>query len=132
MVGLTPNPDGLIPAGDVARLQEWGAEIRRRFGTPLAQTSAVGKQKLSLKLDKAQPVNYYQIQEDITKGERIRAYRVEARVDGKWTAVAKGSSVGHKRIEAFPETNAREFRLVVEQSTAEPQIRDFSIFSVKL
>ena len=131
MVGLTPNPQGLIPSGDVARLKEWGAEIRRRFGTPLAQAAATGKQKVSLKLDKAQPVNYYLIQEDITQGERIRAYRVEARVDGKWITVAKGSSVGHKRIEAFPETEAREFRLVIEQSTAEPQIRNFSIFSVK-
>lgn len=39
MVGLTPNPEGLIPDGDVHRLQEWGNEIQRRFGTPLAQTS---------------------------------------------------------------------------------------------
>ena len=27
MIGLTPNPDGVIPQGDVTRLQKWGAEI---------------------------------------------------------------------------------------------------------
>ena len=32
IVGLTPNPDGVIPEGDVKRLKEWGEEIARRFG----------------------------------------------------------------------------------------------------
>ena len=130
MVGLTPNPDGLIPEGDVRRLKEWGAEINRRFGQPLAATSATGKKRLSLSLDKAQPVNYYQIQEDLNGGERIRAYRVEAKVNGKWTTVAKGSSVGHKRIESFPAVEAQSFRLVVEECTAEPLIRNFSVYHV--
>lgn len=130
MVGLTPNPDGLIPEGDVRRLKEWGAEINRRFGQPLAATSATGKKRLSLSLDKAQPVNYYQIQEDLNGGERIRAYRVEVKVNGKWTTVAKGSSVGHKRIESFPAVEAQSFRLVVEECTAEPLIRNFSVYHV--
>lgn len=30
IVGLTPNPDGVIPEGDVKRLKEWGEEIARR------------------------------------------------------------------------------------------------------
>lgn len=132
IVGLTPNPQGLIPAGDVARLEEWGAEIRRRFGTPLAYAAANGQKKLTLKLEEAHPVNYYMIQEDISQGERIRAYRVEARVDGKWITVGRGSSVGHKRIDTIPETKARDFRLVIEQCTAAPQIRNFSVFQVRL
>lgn len=31
IVGLTPNPEGLISQQDVKRLQEWGQEINRRF-----------------------------------------------------------------------------------------------------
>ncbi len=130
MVGLTPNPEGLIPDGDVHRLQEWGNEIQRRFGTPLAQTSGKNKKKLSITFDKPQRVNYYQIQEDITEGEHIRAYRIEALINGKWATVAKGSSVGHKRIEAFPEVEAQAFRLIVEQCVSTPLIRNFSIYHV--
>lgn len=130
MVGLTPNPEGLIPDGDVHRLQEWGNEIQRRFGTPLAQTSGKNKKKLAITFDKPQRVNYYQIQEDITEGEHIRAYRIEALINGKWTTVAKGSSVGHKRIEAFPEVEAQAFRLIVEQCVSTPLIRNFSIYHV--
>lgn len=130
MVGLTPNPEGLIPDGDVHRLQEWGNEIQRRFGTPLAQTSGKNKKKLSITFDKPQRVNYYQIQEDITEGEHIRAYRIEALINGKWATVAKGSSVGHKRIEAFSEVEAQAFRLIVEQCVSTPLIRNFSIYHV--
>lgn len=127
IVGLTPNPDGVIPEGDVKRLKEWGEEIARRFGTPLAQTSGKAK-KLSLDLKGKQKGNYYILQEDITLGERIRAYRVEARTGGKWVTVAKGTSVGHKRIERFDPIETTAFRVVVEQCTDTPQIRDFSVY----
>lgn len=127
IVGLTPNPDGVIPEGDVKRLKEWGEEIARRFGTPLAQTSGKAK-KLALDLKGKQKANYYILQEDITLGERIRAYRVEARTGGKWVTVAKGTSVGHKRIERFDPVEATAFRVVVEQCTDTPQIRDFSVY----
>ncbi len=127
IVGLTPNPDGVIPEGDVKRLKEWGEEIARRFGTPLALTSGKAK-KLSLDLKGKQKVNYYILQEDITLGERIRAYRVEARTGGKWVTVAKGISVGHKRIERFGPVEATAFRVVVEQCTDTPQIRNFSVY----
>ena len=128
IVGLTPNPDGVIPEGDVKRLKEWGDEIARRFGTPLAQTSGKAK-KLSLDLKGKQKANCYILQEDITQGERIRAYRVEARTGGKWVTVDRGTSVGHKRIGKFDPVEATAFRVVVEQCTGTPQIRDFSIYS---
>ena len=127
IVGLTPNPNGVIPEGDVKRLKEWGEEIARRFGTPLALTSGKAK-KLSLDLKGKQKANYYILQEDITLGERIRAYRVEARTGGKWVTVAKGTSVGHKRIERFDPVEATAFRVVVEQCTDTPQIRNFSVY----
>lgn len=129
IVGLTPNPDGLIPEGDVNRLKEWGQEITRRFGTPLAQTSGQTK-RLSLKMKGKPTANYYILQEEIALGERIRAYRIEARTGGKWVTVAQGASVGHKRIEAFDPIEASEFRVVVEQCTDTPQIRNFAIYHV--
>ena len=128
IVGLTPNPDGLIPEGDVKRLKEWGDEIARCFGTPLAQTSGKAK-KLSLDLKGKQKANCYILQEDITQGERIRSYRVEARTGGKWVTVDRGTSVGHKRIGKFDPVEATAFRVVVEQCTDTPQIRSFCIYN---
>lgn len=130
IVGLTPDPDGLIPGGDVERLKEWGDEIRRRFGSPLARTSGKAD-TLTLDMEGRQTCDYYILQEDISQGERIRAYRIEARTGGSWVTVAHGSSVGHKRIGSFPPVEASAFRVVVEKSTGTPVIRDFSVYHVK-
>lgn len=129
IVGLTPDPKGLIPAGDKQRLKEWGDEIGRRFSKPLAQTAGQ-KKSLTLNFGKKQPVNYYIIQENIKNGERIRQYKVEAKVNGKWQTVANGESVGHKRIEKFSPVEATALRLTVTEAVALPDIINFSAFSV--
>lgn len=130
ILGLTPDPTGLIPVGDVKRLKEMGDEISRRYSSPIAQTKGQ-KRTLSLKLDKKQPINYCIIQENIANGERIRQYKVEAKVEGKWKLICNGESVGHKRIEKFEPVETAELRLTVSQSTALPDIRNFSAFFIK-
>ncbi len=128
ILGLTPDPTGLMPIGDTERLKEWGNEIKRRFGTPLTRTQ--GKEKiLTLKLDKEVPVEYCIIQENIIQGERIRQYEIEAKVNGKWQLMCKGESVGHKRIERFEPVTTKEVRLTVLQSIAQPDITNFSIYA---
>ena len=127
IVGLTPAPDGLLPEGDVKRLQEWGQEISRRYGSPLDQTVGHGK-KLTIRLSKKQLVNACMIQEDIKQGERIREYRIEAKVNGKWIPLVSGQSVGHKRIEKFEAIETTALRIEVLQSIAEPCIMSFRAY----
>lgn len=83
-----------------------------------------------LKLNKTQLVNHCIIQENIQKGERIRQYKVEAKVKGKWQVVCEGESVGHKRIEQFPAVEASALRLTISQFIAQPDIRNFSVYYV--
>lgn len=127
MIGLTPNPDGLIPDGDVKRLQEWGTEINRRFQTPLSKVSGE-KKSFTIRLDKKQPVNYYMIQEDIQFGERIRSYQVKVKVDGKWKTVCEGSSVGNKRIESFEPVETDAVRLDIKGCLDTPVVTNFSVY----
>ncbi|TDN95909.1 alpha-L-fucosidase [Sunxiuqinia elliptica] len=129
IMGLTPGPDGVLPEPDVKRLKEWGAEIKRRFETPVAQTKGEGK-KLVLKLSKAQPVNHVIIQEDIALGERVRRYKVEGLVKGKWTKLCDGQSIGHKRIQQFDPVECSKIRLTVEQFDELPSIKNFAVYEV--
>ena len=130
IVGLTPDPDGLLPEGDVKRLQEWGQEISRCYSSPLAQTKGHG-QELIIRLGKNQLVNACMIQEDIKQGERIREYRIEAKVDGKWMPLVSGQSVGHKRIEKFEAIEVTALRIEVIHSIAEPCIVSFSAYYIE-
>lgn len=130
IVGLTPNPDGLLPDGDAKRLEEWGEEISRRFRNPLAKTEGE-KETLTIKLNKKSEINYYMIQEDIKYGERIREYVVEAKIGGRWKIIDKGTSVGHKRIESFKPLRTDAIRLTVLKSSDTPKIINFSVYDVK-
>lgn len=89
ILGLTHDPDGLIPEGDAERLREFGSEIRRRFGNPIASKAGSGME-ITVDLKSPSRVNYCIIQEDIRSGERISRYRIEAECDGKWISVAEG------------------------------------------
>ena len=130
ILGLTPDPQGLMPEGDVARLKEFGDEINKRFSVPLATTS--GKSyELILNLVKKQSINHIIIQEDIKSGERVRLYRIEAYIKGKWQTICEGESIGHKRIQQFDKVNTNKIRLTIIKSVAQPNIKSFSAFFTK-
>lgn len=57
----------------------------------------------SLELDFGQPVemNAVLIQEYIRLGQRVKSFTIEARIGDGWTEVAKGTTVGNRRILPF-------------------------------
>ena len=129
IIGLTPDPNGLLPEPDIKRLKEWGNEMKRRFSNPIASSSGKGN-KITLKLDKTTLMNHVIIQEDIQFGERVRAYQLEGFIDGKWKVLAKGKSIGHKRIEQFDKSNLNKLRLVITSSTGQSIIKNLSAYYV--
>ncbi|MCK5102079.1 MAG: alpha-L-fucosidase, partial [Cyclobacteriaceae bacterium] len=130
ILGLTPDPQGLMPQGDMARLKEFGDEIKRRFSEPVASTSGTGN-KLVLKLAKKQHINHVILREDIKFGERVRLYKIEALVDGRWQTVGDGESIGNKRIQQFDAVHTNKLRLTVGKSIAPPLIKSFSAFLIE-
>ncbi len=128
-MGLTPDPDGLLPKPDVQRLKEWGDEIRRRFSDPVATISGQGNQ-IELHLDRKQTINHVVIQEDIVKGERVRKFVVVGKMGDGWEELVSGSCIGHKFIAQFDPIEVSEVQLKIEESEAEPQIAKFSVYGV--
>jgi alpha-L-fucosidase/predicted GH43/DUF377 family glycosyl hydrolase len=129
IMGLTPNPDGLLPNPDVKRLKEWGEEIKKRFSYPISKTSGEGKM-LEIKLKTSQDINHVVLQEEIAKGERVRKFNVEAKVNGVWKIICSGSAIGQKFIGRFDNINTRRIRLAILDSDDKPLITNFSVFDV--
>jgi alpha-L-fucosidase len=130
IMGLTPDPTGLLPEPDVQRLKEWGAEIKSRFAVPLAKTSGKGK-NLIISLNERSNINHIVLQEDISKGERVRKFTLEGKTKNGWQSLFDGSSIGHKFIHVFDEIEVSHIRLKIIESIGEPMIQSFEIFSVK-
>ena len=55
---------------------------------------------------------------------------LEAEVDGAWREIARGSAIGHKKIDSFGSLQAAAVRLRVTRSAAEPIIRRLPVFHV--
>jgi len=128
VVGLTPAPSGLLPEADVRQCEAFGKEIRRRFGTPLAETKGEGRE-IGLALAAPAAVDYVSIMEDIAKGERVRAYVVEGlTLDGAWQTLGEGISIGHKRLQALERTQVAKIRLRVTEAVAPPLIRSLAVY----
>ncbi|MEX2028772.1 MAG: alpha-L-fucosidase [Candidatus Curtissbacteria bacterium] len=130
IMGLTPDDEGLLPQPDVKRLKEWGDEIARRFSTPLAETSGIGK-KLTLKLKKRAKINHIVLKENISEGERVRKFVLEGKTKNGWQSLFEGSSIGHKFIHVFDDIEVSQIRLTINESKGEPLIQGFEVYYIK-
>ena len=99
----------------------------KRFSSPLKSTSGIGD-KIYLKFDKPTVIDHVVIQEDIVFGESIRQFIIEGKVDGKWKEIAKGSSVGHKRILQFDEVEVESVRLIIKKFERRARVKSFSAY----
>jgi len=129
IIGEVVNQDGEVPQGDISRLAEFGREIQRRFGRPVAEVAGVG-QAVELELPRPQRIDHVVIMEEIAHGERIRRYRIDGLVPGnRWQRLAEGQSVGHKRIERFAPVEVARVRLTSLHSIARPRIRSLAAYA---
>ncbi|MBN2310943.1 MAG: alpha-L-fucosidase [Candidatus Hydrogenedentes bacterium] len=127
LLNATPDTSGRIPEADAARIAAFGAEIARRFGTPLAETTGRGD-TVELSLDQPMEIDHIVAMEDIRQGERVRAYIVEGRTDEGWRLLSQGTAIGHKKIEPIAPVEVRAVRLRITESAAEPIIRKLAVY----
>lgn len=133
LVNMTPDRRGLVPEAEVRRLGDLGEDIRRRYIGPLAGTGSEGQwgegATLELSWDEPAGVTAAVIEEDCSRGQRVRRYRLEADVAGEWTPVAEGLSIGRLRIERFDAVRTGCVRLRVLEAEPLPKIRRFEVFA---
>jgi len=130
LLNATPDTTGRIPEGDKKRYAEFGNEIKRRFSKPIATLHNKQGEKFEIKFSRPTPVNHCILMEDYREGHRIREYRVEGLVNNKWQVLAKGSSVGRKKIDPFATISVTALRLIIQKSVNTPLLRSFEVFNV--
>ena len=130
LLNNTPDPTGLIPDPDARRAAEFGAEVQRRYGVPVIDTAGSGT-NLEMMLSAPQRIDAVITREDLTQGERVRAYVIEGRTAGQWRQLAAGTAIGHKRIDKFEPVEVSELRLRITRAAAAPVIRTFAAYRTR-
>lgn len=128
IIGVTPDPRGLLPAADSIRMKQFGDEVKRRFAQPIAEVRGCGK-RLEMKLNRPYHIDAIVLCEDISKGERVRQYKVEGKVNGKWKMLITGSCIGHKKIDTVVTDKVSALRLRVDKAVDVPHISRFAVYA---
>jgi alpha-L-fucosidase len=83
---------------------------------------------LEVDLGELKPISYVMIQEYIQLGQRIKNFTIEAEQNGTWQEVAKGTTIGYKRIVKINPLEAQKVRLVIKDAKACPVISNLEVF----
>jgi alpha-L-fucosidase len=119
LLNVPPDKRGRIAEPDVRSLLSFGATIRRTYGEALA-AGAYELASGSFTAEFPSPVTFdrVSISEDIATGQRVKAFKVEVRSGGNWMEVARGSTIGHRRILPVEKVNAGAVRVTVLEARA--------------
>ncbi|WP_437222719.1 alpha-L-fucosidase [Planctomicrobium sp. SH661] len=132
LLNSTPDTSGLIPDSHVTRYKEFAAEVQRRFGHSVAESTGGSGIEFILRLPQAASINHIILAEDIREGQRIREYVVEGMQGNEWvTLVPNGLSVGYQRIDRFPSQKVAALRLRVTKSAGEPILTRIAAYAVE-
>jgi alpha-L-fucosidase len=153
MLGVAPDRRGLLPDSDVARLEEFGAALRERYGHNLALGHAAVSPEVAAALDDnpgtfwsapagshhsmfevsfPSPItsNRALTMEWLNDGQRIQKYSIDIWTGNAWKTVASAEAIGHKKIDSFPAVTAARIRLNILSSTDAAAIREFQLYNV--
>jgi alpha-L-fucosidase len=85
----------------------------------------------SLTIDFGKPIrfNRFLVQEYIRLGQRVKAFTVEALVNGNWKELAKATTIGYKRILRFHSVTATKVRFSITDSKSCPVISNIGIYN---
>jgi len=89
-----------------------------------------GVREAALELTYEQPVrfNHVVLQEYIPLGQRIQAWKVEARVGDRWQPLGAGTTVGYKRILPTETVTANRVRVSITKAKACPLLAGVSLY----
>jgi alpha-L-fucosidase len=130
LLNVTPDRTGRIPDVDAKRAAELGAEIRRRYGRAIAETSGDGN-VVELRLPAPATIDRVLTMEAIANGERVRRYAIEGEIAGTWKPLATGTSIGHEKIDRVEPVTVTAIRLRILDSAAPPIIRRLMVPGTK-
>ena len=145
LLNIPPNKFGKFSERDEKCLIEVGKRIRATYGNDLSKgaTASVGRlfdnnidtywqadgntASFTVTLPTEQKNNRVCLQEAIGKvGQRVKEHALDAWVDGKWKQVAKGTTIGYKKILRFENVLTDRFRVRILDARKAAAISSFS------
>ncbi|MEG1663755.1 MAG: alpha-L-fucosidase [Mucinivorans sp.] len=134
VVNCAPGADGSIHADDMKRYEEFGDEIERSYGHPIAVAQKKVGNELTIELAQECQVSCTDLWEEYQYGQRIRQYVIEGLdcATQQWVLLSQGSSVGRRKIDKIENSpSLSKVRVRILNSVGTPMIRKFMVHPVR-
>ena len=121
LLNIPPDRRGLIHKTDVQRIKELSSYLTNTFSTSAitdetVSWSAKSGESHEFNVDSNRMINTLLIQEDITRGQHVEEFSVEAYINGAWHHIAEGTTIGYKRLLRFTDCKAERIRITIHAS----------------
>jgi alpha-L-fucosidase len=125
LLNVPPTPEGLLHNVDVERLKGMRQRLNALFARDVTAGREVtrpssGSRAYAVKLTSPSPVSILDVREDIRRGQAVARHVVDGLSNGSWSTLARGTTIGYKRLYRIPAVTVSEIRLTVEDSVADP------------
>ncbi|NWK56189.1 alpha-L-fucosidase [Verrucomicrobiaceae bacterium N1E253] len=126
LLNVPPNREGRFAERDVKALLGAGKRIRATYGKTAAGLKPGGEGVYQL--DQSTVINRVMLMEPVkTQGQRVEEHAVDAWVDGAWKEVAKGTTIGYKKILRFSDVKTDKIRVRILQKRLEAKLSHVSV-----
>lgn len=127
LLNVPPTPEGRLHDDDLRSLAGMRRILDALFDRDLAASAAprrtdTGARTATLELDlgRTVEVGVSDLREDISRGQSVASYTLEGRVGGAWRSLARGLTVGYRKLDRFESLPVRHLRLHLEDLRGRP------------
>jgi len=111
LLNVPPTRAGRLHPTDVERLRDMRQRLDARFARDLSDDLRAGRSATVSAID---------LREAIEEGQRVARHAVHGRVGGTWREIARGATIGHRRLHRIDPVTVTGLRLAIEASIGEP------------
>jgi alpha-L-fucosidase len=136
LLNVPPTRSGWLHTIDTARLAGFRERLGTMFEHDLAGTArrtwrVTGPRSAELELDfgRPAPVAITRLQEDIALGQSIAKYTIHGAYDDAWRVLARGTTVGHTKLDRFAPVPVRRVKVVIEDSLTAPRAIAVNVYA---
>lgn len=134
LLNIGPDRRGHLPVKDKELLIKMGKEIKTRFSNPVAilDDCIIEEGEIVYTPEKPQVIDHVIIQENLSKGESVRKFRIWAQpgTSGMPVVIYECNNIGHKAICRFNAIKVNKIWLEIVETDFEPIISNLSFFNI--
>jgi alpha-L-fucosidase len=127
LLNVPPTPEGLLHATDAERLIGMRETLESIFvyniaagDAPTWRTTGSRTAVAELDIGRVVTVGLADLRENIERGQMVAQYVLEGSDGGAWTVLARGTTIGYRKLDRFAPVQVRRVRVTIEDAVAPP------------